>query len=267
MFGKKTKATNHSPLKDKPLRNPGQSLEQEISRIINDEMMERFVPVLFIVIMAGFEWYRYWQDLPPKPVLFTLVAIMLVVYFSFYFVRARKRLRSLKLGLEGEKVVGQFLEKLRSQGCEVFHDIIADNFNLDHVLVSSKGIFVVETKTYSKFGKGRIGYKDGKILINGHEAMGDPVKQSLASAGWLSELLKESTGKKYQVGSFIVFPGWFIEPDANNGRSSALIVNPKFLSTLIDNMPDKLPENEVKMAAFHLSRYIRFNESLASKRK
>jgi hypothetical protein len=267
MFDKKNK-DKRSPLKDKPLRNPGQSLEKEIDRIIYEEAMMRVMLASVAMVMAALEWYRYLNEVPPAPWIYTILAILVVAYAAWYLFKVIKKVKNLRLGMEGEKAVGQFLERLRSQGCDVFHDVITDNFNLDHIVTSSKGIFVIETKTYSKpaDGEGKIGYRDGKLLINGHESKNNPVRQSLGAAKWLEEMLEESTGEKYPINSFVVFPGWFVEPQANKGRSKGLIVNPKVLPTFIDKMPVKLREDQVKMAAHHLSRYIRFNERLLAKK-
>jgi hypothetical protein len=263
----KNKNEKLSPLQDKPLRNPGQSLEKEIDRVINDQVSTRLIMAMMMVVFAGMEWYRFYQELPPTPGLFTVAAVVLVVYAVWYLLKARKKIKNLRLGLEGEKAVGQFLERLRAQGCDVYHDVVTDNFNLDHVVVSKKGVFVIETKTYSKT-KGvdnKIGFRDGKLFINGHESKSNPVKQSLGAAKWLEEQLESSTGAKIPVNSFIVFPGWFVEPHANKGRNKGLIVNPKVLPTFIDKMPEKLRQDEMKMASYHLSRYIRFNETLLEK--
>ena len=43
-----------------------------------------------------------------------------------------------------------FLQRLRADGAQIFHDVPADGFNLDHVVVADKGIFVIETKTWSR---------------------------------------------------------------------------------------------------------------------
>jgi hypothetical protein len=58
-------------------------------------------------------------------------------------------MRTLRQGIEGEKAVGQFLERLREQRYQVFHDLVGDGFNVDHVLIGPAGVFTIETKTSS----------------------------------------------------------------------------------------------------------------------
>lgn len=55
-----------------------------------------------------------------------------------------ERQRRLKLGSDGAKVVAELLERLRALGAEVIHDIPADQFNLDHVVTSPRGIFAAK---------------------------------------------------------------------------------------------------------------------------
>ena len=64
--------------------------------------------------------------------------------------------------MDWERAVGQTLEALRRKGYRVFHDLIGEGFNLDHVIISEHGVFSVETKTYSKPAKGGC-----KIIYNG----------------------------------------------------------------------------------------------------
>jgi hypothetical protein len=59
----------------------------------------------------------------------------------------RKRIKELRLGRDGEKIVAEQLECLRESGAQVFHDVPGDGFNLDHVVISNHGIYAIETKT------------------------------------------------------------------------------------------------------------------------
>jgi len=53
-------------------------------------------------------------------------------------------------GYDAELSVGQELNQLMRQGAVVFHDLPADGFNIDHVLISALGVFAIETKEYTK---------------------------------------------------------------------------------------------------------------------
>jgi hypothetical protein len=57
--------------------------------------------------------------------------------------RTVPHLRSLRLAAEDEKAVGQFLEGLRERGYRVFHDVVGDGFNVDHVRIGPARSFDV----------------------------------------------------------------------------------------------------------------------------
>jgi len=182
----------------------------------------------------------------------------MIAFSTLKIIQFRRKMNLLKMARDGEKIVGQELENLRQIGCAVFHDIKGEKFNLDHVIISSHGIFVVETKTFSKPVKqeAKVFYDGKKVLVNGHVPDRDPLKQVEANANWLRGVLKESTGKVFPIRGVVVFPGWFV--DSQSAKGSAIwVLNPKALESFIPNEPIQIVDTDVHLAAFHLSRYIR----------
>ena len=173
--------------------------------------------------------------------------------------KAKAKLKPLRQGRDGEKAVGQYLEKLRTHGAQVFHDIPSKGFNLDHVVIMNTGIYVIETKTYSKPDKGeaKIVFDGETVKLNGNKANNKPINQVKAAANWLGEILEESTGKKFSVKPVVVFPGWYIESTKKAKSSGIWVLNPKALPTFIGNSNKQLDPEDVKLASFHVSRYIR----------
>jgi hypothetical protein len=104
----------------------------------------------------------------------------------------RRKLQQLRLGRDGERAVGQYLERLREGGGQVFHDIPADRFNLDHVVISTHGIYAIETKTWTKpWPKATITVDGDKLLVAGRVPDRNPIEQASAAARWLEQLLAE----------------------------------------------------------------------------
>jgi hypothetical protein len=250
--------TLKSPLKDPPLRVPGQSLAEEIQRVFDDEWMPYFIATLLFFVFAALEWLRYYRPYPPSPRLATATAVLLLGYTAIRVNRMRPKIRALRLGMDGEKVVGQFLEELRASGATVFHDICAKNFNADHVVVSPKGIFVIETKTRSKpNGAGAtVRYDGNKLFVNGNVPSREPIKQVQAISAWVQELLKKSTGKTFPVRPVVLFPGWYVEPENAHAQDKVWVLNPKCLLSFIQNEKVDLSPEDVNLISFHLSRYI-----------
>ncbi|MDA8129037.1 MAG: nuclease-related domain-containing protein [Betaproteobacteria bacterium] len=254
--------TTRSPIKDKPLRSPGQSLEEERRKLFEDKLETPFVLALFFTLLAALEWWRYYMKLPLNPIVFTAFALLFVLFVAWRIWKIHPQLRALRLGAEGEKVVGQFLERLRENGFQVFHDLIGAGFNVDHVLIGPAGVFTVETKTWSKpqRGEARIKFDGEQLTVAGHEPERNPVVQARAQAGWLRGLLTESTGRPCVVFPVVVFPGWFIEQSEGSLRN-IWVLEPKALPKFLENAPQRLAPEEVKLASFHLSRFIRSSEN------
>ena len=71
--------------------------------------------------------------------------------------------------------------------------------------------------------------------------------------------MAESTGCVYHVFPVVVFPGWFIEQSSECLRN-IWVREPKALVKFLANATQRLEPDEVKLASFHLSRFIRTNE-------
>lgn len=252
-----------SPIKEKTLRHPGQSLDEKIFKLITEDVISYYFMGLGFILLAGYEWLRYYLNSPPNPVLSTLLAITVSPYCAYKLLTIYKETRLIKQGRDGERAVGQYLENLRADGCVVFHDIVADNFNLDHVVVSKKGIYTIETKTYSKPEKGeaKILFDGEKLSIQGAGTYNRPVIQVNAAATWLKNTLEASTGKTFKVKPVILFPGWFVESTAQGKKSNTWVLNPKALPVYMKNQTEMLSQEDTQMAVFHLCRYVRVKEA------
>lgn len=253
---------SRSPIKDRPLRTPGQSLEEQRRKLVEDKYEQPALIALFLAALAGVEWWRYVTGAPPQPVLVTVVAFLSVVFAVWRFLRIRPQLRALRQGIDGEKAVGQYLERLRSEGYEVFHDLIGDGFNVDHIAVGPAGVFTIETKTWSKPAQGepRIDFDGEHLVAAGYEADRDPIIQARAQASWLHRLIQESTGRRVTVRPVVVFPGWFIKQSAGSTRD-VWVLEPKALPGFLEHEENRLSLEDVKLISYHLSRFIRASEA------
>lgn len=247
-----------SPLKDKPLRNPGETLLKEIEDYKYDHVLAPTMGATFVVILAVLEWGYWYMETPRSPWPFTVMAVAAVIYAFFKTRKSIKHIRRLRQGHHGEVAVGQYLELLRESGARVFHDVPGKGFNLDHVVIAPSGIYVIETKTYSKPDKGEptIVFDGDQIELKGYTTK-EPVIQVKAAASWLKSLLKESTGQDFLVKPVVVFPGWYVQPTAEAKSSEVWVLNPKALPAFIERSKNQLVPDKLSMAAFHLSRYVR----------
>lgn len=248
-----------SPLKEKPLRLPGQSLDEEIDRIYDDKILVAFISILFLVLVIGHEWFRSFYPTEPSPIVITIVFVPVIFIYCYHIHKYKVKIQNIKQGRDGERIVGQYLEGLRADGCIVFHDILGPNFNIDHVIVSQKGVFTIETKTWSKRSGEEVVRFDGRnLIVNGRVPERDPIVQSMAEANWLKQIIRESTGRDLKVHPVIVFPGWWVDPEGTRRAEGKGIwlLNPKALPTFLNGGEDILTKEDTNMIVFHLSRYI-----------
>jgi hypothetical protein len=196
---------------------------------------------------------------PQKSVFVTFLAAIAIFVTTWKAFRLRAQIRQLKLGRDGERAVGEYLEKLREKGFKVFHDLVGGNFNVDHVIIGPPGVYSIETKTLSKptDRDARITYSDGQLKADGRVFQRDPIAQVRAGAQWIRQILAESTGKEFYVHPVLLFPGWFIEPIPRELKAEIWVLEPKALAKYLENEPPLLSLEDLHLASYHLSRYVR----------
>jgi len=247
-----------SPLKNKPLRSPGQSIEEEIQEIIDDGLANYFIFPMLLCVTTVYSWL-VWLDIIEinAPILMTIVTVVLSIYCLFKLFKIKSKLKALRLGRDGERAVGQTLDALRAKGYRVFHDLIGEGFNVDHIIICEHGVFSIETKTYSKPEKGqcRIVYKKEGLEINGYMAGDKIIAQAYAQKSWLERQVLVLAGIKVSVQPVVVFPGWYV--DNQNKESKLWVLEPKALPKYIETLPKIISKENVRLISNHISRYIR----------
>ncbi len=253
----KSKPEKRSPLKDKPLRYAGQSLQEQIEDKALDLVYWFLVPSVSLILAIA-DWVRFLNPQPAaRPILVTVVTVILLGWGIYKMFTAKREIDRLKMARDGEKLVAEGLQEMIKQGATVLNDIQGEKFNIDHVVVSKNGIYLIETKTFSKPIKkeAKISFDNEKVFADGFLIDRNPIQQAKALAKWLQDLLIQSTGTKFAIRPVVLFPGWFIEP-MKRGQE-VWILNPKALPTFVSNEPALLKDTDVHLVAFHLSRYIR----------
>ncbi len=247
------------PFKERPLRYPGQSLDDEIQHLLDKMNDILFVPFI-LVFLAFVEWGRWYFNSAVSlstAIFLSLVALVVSTWSAVRIRGLRQMRRKLTLGRDGERIVGQYLEELRAKGYRVLHDIVGKDFNIDHVLIAPTGIFTVETKTVSKPLRGEtvISFDGEKILINGMKPHRDPVIQARSQASWIKDFLKSSLGRTFPVRPVIVFPGWFVKGTPT--CSDVWVLNEKALPGFIEHEPTVLGPDELQAVTYQISQHIR----------
>jgi len=221
------------PFTDRFYRAPGQSLFEKLDDLNIDlnaylAMMINAPLILYAVYMTQL-YYRK----GPLPIIttlaFILVGCLITGYFVFKMVQCFNLRRKLRLGYEGEIATGQELNKMMRKRYHVYHDFVADKFNIDHIVVGPAGVFAVETKarakpmTESPSEDAKVSY-DGKCLHYPKWRENKPLEQAKRQATWLERWLTSATGEKTRVRPVVALPGWYVTRTSPDG---ILVINPK----------------------------------------
>ena len=240
------------------LRNPGQSIDEQIDRLINDKFLAFYLFAAAFWFIAFLEWTATLTNRPRLPGTYAIAAIIFTAIAGYQFWRIRRDVRNLKQGREGEREVAELLEELKQGGARIIHDVPANNFNVDHVVISTRGIYAIETKKWTKSkSRSRIEFDGQRITVSGKSSDFDPIQQCRAQASWVQEFFKTSTSKRLPVRGVVAFPGWWVEQLPTARGSDLWVLNPKALVAWIAREPEILSEADAAMATLHLQQHVR----------
>ena len=226
--------------------------------LIDERMAEIATAISALIVMVS-EWCHVWFDPRPHPWLITFFALLVVAWAGVRFRKTLRVLRRMKQGRDGERIAGESLEKLRAYGYEIFHDIVAGNFNIDHVVVGPSGIYAIETKTISK--RGGVEEKaecDGEsILIRGFPLPDNPVPQAKGNARWFAGYLHETSASRFRVIPVVLMPGWFVVNRAKQCDLLLLNEHENSLKSWIVDQAETLSKADRALVSSRLSVLLR----------
>ncbi len=195
----------------------------------------------------------------PSFLLFVAIVLTATAAGCLALRRKLRQVRDWRLGLDGERAVGEELNQLMRYGFYVFHDFPAGRFNIDHVVIGPSGVFAVETKARSKaIGKGKEGAKvvlNGKTLQFPNGLDQESIPQAEDEAKWLAAFLKKSVGKPIPVFAVLALPGWFIERGPHDG--SVLVINPKNPEKFFPKRAAVLDDQTIQQVVFQVEQKCR----------
>lgn len=202
----------------------------------DDEMLSTYILLVLIGPLLLSAWAL--RFVPWKQVHFGIgeailvVAALAVVFWSIRrLIRLANQRRHARDGLAAEQMTAQQLNRLIGEGCQVLHDVPADGFNLDHVVVGPRGVFMVETKSIRKHSRSdddshyKVSY-DGTTLRFKSWSTNKPIKQARTQAQWLARYLQTAVGKSIPVVPAVALPGWWIDRDKAGAQAEVKVFTP-----------------------------------------
>ncbi|MDF1556152.1 MAG: nuclease-related domain-containing protein [Deferrisomatales bacterium] len=246
------RAVRRTPLTRELLRAPGESLASAVdvaSERVTDEALLILLWPLLVTFIATVFFYPKGGMTDGRLVATALVCLSGVGIGVYRLLSRLKERDRLRLGLDGERAVGEELNQLMLKGCRVFHDVLGERFNIDHVVVGPAGVWAVETKARAKKGKGKDSARvtcDGQHLRFPGWTEKEPLEQAQRQAVWLGKWLTSAVGEPVVVRSALALPGWFVErkapadPVVFNPRNSAFLADPRGGVRLPDPMIQRI---------------------------
>lgn len=136
------------------------------------------------------------------PVVMPVLILVCVLAFKLIARRSDRAER----GADAEVVVAQLLRGLPKE-YHVFHDLVFEGFNIDHVVIGPTGVFIVETKSHRR----KVSAKGEALLLNGRPFEKPILNQAWSEAFALRDRLPQINGKPCFVQPLLCFPNAFIE--------------------------------------------------------
>lgn len=238
---REAREARRSPLKEKLAHLPGEQARRKVDEL-NDLLMERMTQLLMVGPMAMLVLLLprvRWSALKFGAVEWGVIAfaVLATVWLARDFFKVRRQRVAWGQGARAEVAVAQQLDRLQEQGCLLLHDLPANGFNIDHVVIGASAVFAVETKSRRKVGNGKasanVAY-DGSVLQFPNWTETRPLEQAEAQARWLSDYLRGETGEPVVVIPVLCLPGWFVQAGRYAHRAAVRVINPKMTGLFMD---------------------------------
>ncbi|EWH05513.1 nuclease [Pseudoalteromonas lipolytica SCSIO 04301] len=198
----------------KLLRLAAQTLNDQVNDKIFDVVGYIFLAVFIITMPFALKGIAEMFASGQLNYFFIIFIAIGLIYTARKLWLESDKLIKLKLGRDAELAVAAELIELQSHGYQIFHDIQADGFNIDHLVIGSNGVFAIETKGRHKRIKDDINYKvrfENNLLAFPSWNESKPIEQAEIQSQWVYKWLNEATGFQTQVTPILCFPGWFVE--------------------------------------------------------
>lgn len=202
-------------------RIPAFGLQQQIQDLQFDLIAGLTMAVIVVTFPFAYESIVQHISDSSFPTAFAPIVIIGLGYYGHKTWKNFSKLTKLRLGHTAEIATANELIGLQALGYQVFHDIQADGFNIDHLAIGKNGVFAIETKgrhkrkrdsksTSATQGKDyQLFYKDGHLCFPSWTET-KPIEQATRQATWVSQWLTKATGQQVFSSPVLVFPGWYV---------------------------------------------------------
>lgn len=247
----------------------GESLEWRIQEL-SGKIYESLISPTVVLVATIYFWMIVLGFLKVNTFAAVFMTSLLVICSirSFFKIRGiHKQIRHCQKGLDGERFVGSNLEKLSSNKTFIFHDIVCEKqnngktvkFNIDHVVVSTKGIFAIDAKNWTlpdrEYNQADFTFKDNELIDSTGEVKKDLMNKIESQGEWLEGKINEWIGNRISVYRVGIMIGAFVN-NANKDFSKYWIINDSAFASLFDKEREKIPMQDVLRISDSLRRFV-----------
>jgi Nuclease-related domain len=250
--------SKRSPILRPLLKLPGQKLDEDLQDFLEDHLLAPIMVLIMIAAMCLVEWAGYLKNSPRNPWIYTWWLLGAAVVIAIHWRRQWREAARLKLGREGERAVAEYLNIRLDADSRVLHGVPLEGATADHVLICTRGVFVIETKARSlpRRGDPVVHVVDTGVRVNGFKSDRDPIVQTLRYVDTLNRLLPELVTPKIKAIGIVVFPSYKVVDDRKGDRC-IWVLEPKELAGRLDKEPKQLSADDVVLLTRRLASYIR----------
>lgn len=248
--------------RDQLQRIPAFGLQQEIQDLQINLIASMLMGVLVVCLPFAINSIQAHITVGKFPWMFAIISIIGLSYCGYKTWKNFSKLTKLRLGHTAEIATANELIGLQALGYQVFHDIQADGFNIDHLAIGKNGVFAIETKGRHKRHKDHtqpnpngskgyeLFYKDGRLHFPSWVET-KPLEQATRQAKWVSQWLTKATGEQIISSPVLVFPGWYV---TSQTRPPFPIINHKQLvKTLPSVRTQSLSQQQVDAIVYQVA--------------
>jgi hypothetical protein len=256
---KKRLTTSRAPFNELQRRPAGETLRIKLEGLdekLTDEILGLILFPMMMVLVAVSMHSKDWIS----PVIFFLISAGSSLFFGARIYKTVRSKANYRLGFEGERFVGEEISRLIAHKFEIYHDVPFEGFNLDHVLVGSRGIFAVETKARRKpvDNSGEKKYRvlfDGKFLQWPWGSDQHGIEQAKNNAKTLAAWLSSATAENVRVTPILALPGWMVDRKA--ACNVIHVLNPKEIYGVCSSQPEKISDQQIQRICHQLDQKCR----------
>ena len=241
-----------------PLPQAGDSLADKLTRTVQNKVLFWWL-LLGLLVLLQSDRLLLLSD--TAFVIALAVILLIAIWQTCYW---SPKIRKMRQGVHGERLVAEFLNNTFRDEIKgivrIYHDIPCGTGNYDHVIICRKGVFLINTKAMAIRTRGEniLQYRNHKLYFKntGKPLTYDPVSQMKHELVRFRQLLEEAGCENPDLTGVVFFPGWEVEE--HRPYSPVWVMSPKDLPKRINELEDRLPDEDVKKYAKKISLWMRY---------